>query len=56
MSKKNRCKSGTVQVYCHYEKQFIQCNECWPCAECVPCAYCEEEVCPYSPIKQEGGE
>ena len=56
MTKNNRCKKGTVQVYCHYEKQVIQCSECWPCAECVPCAYCEEEACPYSPIKQEGGE
>lgn len=46
--KKNRCKNGTVQVYCHYEKQVVSCCECWPCAECDPCAYCDEVECPYS--------
>lgn len=48
MSEKNQCNGGTAQVYCHYEKQVIQCRECWPCAECDPCAWCDEDACPYS--------
>lgn len=54
--KKNRCKSGTLHVYCHYEEDVIQCSECWPCAECDPCARCDEDECPYSKRDLTGGE